>query len=258
MPDTVSIDSVYAKIEQKETTTGSVEGIQFYLDVGTPDDEDSKFLWKLIETYKFRSEIIAEYIYYGADSIVSIEEDSLKVCWRTQEIPEIFTYSTINLTLPKIRNFPLHYVDNQTKRISERYSLLVNQYTISDDTYHYWNEIKKQNEESSSLYSKQPFHITGNLINIDNPENVILGHFMVAGVSKKRIYVNRPSISFPIACESRHDYFIGVITSPNPKLPIYVTNLGGDGGVVWGSTYESCFDCRMHGGSHNKPDFWED
>ena len=222
-------------------------------------DKSRQFLWIPVETYIFRGDLPLDYIYYRVDSIESFEGATLSVCWRTERIFDTFTYSTKNLTETKIKNYPLHYVNTETKRLSERYSLLVNQYSITENAYKYWDEIKKQNAESSSLYTRQPFQIRGNLTNIDNPDDMILGYFMAAGVSRKRIFVNRPQLYFRyLVCKASAEGFREMFKPPT-IFPKYVSIISGDdGGTDLGTAPLSCFDCQLQGGTLIKPDFWED
>ncbi len=218
------IDSVYTKIESKETAEGNFEGLQFYINAEDTNDKNRYFLWKLIETYKYKPGLQVEYLYYFySDSIASVENDSINEfvninneCWNSEKIKDIYTYSTQNFTDSKVNNFALHYVNTDTKKLSEKYSLLINQYSITEDAYEYWNEIKKQNAESGSLYTTQPFQTRGNLVNIDNIDDIILGYFMVAGISKKRIYIDRPHLDFIENCVSSYDYYLYLISLPIP------------------------------------------
>ncbi len=255
LEEPTEIDSVYSKIEYK----GNFEGLQFYIDTETVNNRSRQFLWTLIETYKYEADDYPlDYIYYSEDSIVSPPSefvDMINLCWKTEKVFGIFTGSYKNVMEPKLKNLPLHYVDTETKRLYKRYSLFVNQYSISDDAYRYWTEIKEQNDESGSLYTKQPFQIAGNLTNINNPDDIILGFFMVAGVSQKRIFVDQPPLNFYFdVCEASADTYRRWLNAAHPSYPIYVKLVGGE----YGKAGLACFDCRMEGGKTNKPDFWED
>ena len=100
------------------------------------------------------------------------------------------------MTTPKIDRYALHYINTQTRQLSVRYSLLVKQYTIGKEAYVFWNGLEEQNSDQESLYTSQPYQINGNVKNIDNNTEPVLGYFLVAGVSEKRIFVDRPK--YPI------------------------------------------------------------
>ncbi len=146
--------------------------------------------------------------------------------------------------------------------MSIRYSLFINQYTINENAYRFWNNIKEQNEEAAELYSRHPYRILGNVFNVDDKDELVLGFFRVAGITQKRIYVHRQELSvkmyYPVYQLTENDYqaygfmFLGgrdasglfCITEDefgNRTLPNQV-----------------CIDCTYKGTSLDKPDFWED
>jgi len=254
LQEPIEIDSIYTRVEYKEITEGPVEGLQFYIDTEVLPDNNRQFLWTFTETYKYNSELLLDYTYFNPDSIVKNYSDTGTVCWQTEKSYATFTCSAENFREPKISHFPLHYINNLTNKLSERYSVLVNQYTISEEAYHYWNEIEKQQAESGSLYTRQPYQISGNLKNINDPEDNILGFFMVAGVSQKRMYIDRPSLTFNYSTCSP---VINLFQNSNPyslKYPLYAMVMeSGD----YAFAPRRCFACQLNGGTLIKPDFWE-
>jgi len=255
LQEPVGIDSVYAQTEYRETSDGQEAGLQFYVNAENLQGIERQFLWTITETYEFHSEFKLDYIYYRIDSIVKNYGDSGEVCWHTYLLPETYDFSTEYQSDPVVRNFPLHYVSTKTNRISVRYSVLIRQMTISEEAYRFWHEVKKMNEESGSLYTRQPYQIRGNLTNSSNPDDIILGYFITAGVSTKRIFVDRPDLPFDYTeCHPATD----VLTSGNPndlRFPLYATILP-SGEEGFSPLY--CFDCVLQGGTEQKPYFWEE
>lgn len=254
MSEPVGIDSVYPKISYRNTSEGQVEGLQFYVNTGTYNNDGRQFLWTLNETYQYSAEYDLDFIFYTPDSSVDVRSDSVAVCWQTARIFDKFAYKSQSVNEQKLDGYPLHYIDTETNKLSVRYSVLVNQYTISDEAYHYWNEIIIQNAESGSLYTRQPYQIRGNMKNIHDNDDIVLGYFMVAGVAKKRVFIDRPALNFRYA----QCYPVENLLEMDPKLltwPLYATELP-NGSLGFASM--SCFDCQLQGGTIIKPDFWED
>jgi len=69
---------------------------------------------------------------------------------------------------------------------------LVKQLSINQEAYKFWKSLGEVNTETGSLLSKQPYQIRSNVKNINDGDEPVLGYFVVAGMAKKRIYVNRP------------------------------------------------------------------
>lgn len=253
------IDSVYGILETKEESgySHTLQGVQFYLDNHSEVKDTCYYLWKLSQTYKYRASFTLDYIWAGEMITVS-NPDSLITCWRTKPVNSFYTYSTKYIDQPVINKFPLNYTTTETKMLSVRYSLLVNQLSISETAFEFWDALRQQNLSNDNLYTQQPVQIRGNIRNIMNEDEVVLGYFTVAGVAQKRIFINRPSVLtfYYTICDPDFESMIFVGASPPTFWPIYITNVPGKGNALGGS--DVCFDCRLEGGELTPPDFWED
>lgn len=251
----VEIDSVYATTGRELTTEGYVDGMQFYVNSGSITGSNTNLLWSLEETYKFRSEYKLDYIYYGPDSIVKNHSDSGLVCWRTETPDQTFSYTFAGNGNSHLNGFPLHFVNTHNVKLSERYSVEVIQHTISDEAYKYWSEIQKLHLETGSLYSRQPYQVKGNIFDTGDSEAVVLGYFMAAGVSKKRIFVDRPPFVFNYEICQYVVNLLDIVHPADIRFPVFAMELESDDR---GFADQSCFDCRLKGGTLTEPDFWKE
>ncbi|MBC8320082.1 MAG: DUF4249 domain-containing protein [Bacteroidetes bacterium] len=250
------IDSLYGLLESPEYISDKKEkhGYQFYIDNHSNTADTCYYLWKLSHTYEYKSTFDIDYIWDGA-IIPYPDPDSLRTCWRTTNVNEIFTYSTEYLDPPVIINFPLNFISTKTKMLSIKYSLLVKQLSISEDAFNFWDALRQQDIEQGNLYSQQPIQIVGNIHNVNNANEPVLGYFTIAGVTEKRIFVRRPGLRFYYdICEPDFEA-LAYINFSNPEFwPIYLTIIP-DRGLA-GAAQEVCFDCRLEGGNIIPPDFW--
>ncbi len=254
IPEPIGIDTIYAELEYKQDIDMSHDlvGYRFILNSNKSASDTNYFFWNLTETYEFTSDFYIDYIYKGY-----IEKfpnfDSVYRCWKTETVPEIFILNTAELSTSQVKNFPLIYVTTETKKLTIRYSLLVEQFTIDYENYKFWRDINNQITEGGGLFTSQPFQIRGNVKNVTNPDEAVLGYFMVAGISTKRIFVNRPPVDFYYQkCNPITDLRGLGFTKP-PDWPIYLTVLP-SGKKAYSS--EFCFDCTLKGGNLNPPEFW--
>ena len=251
------IDSLYGVLESDEfgNLNHDFPGIQFYIDNHSDLPDTSYYLWKLYQTYEYRASFDLDYTWEG-EFIPFPKPDSLKTCWRTVVATEIFTTSTKFFDTPSITRFPLNFVSTETKMLSRRYSLLVRQLSISESAYNFYVGVKEQNDEQGSLWSQQPYQIPGNMFNINNPERPALGFFIVAGVSEKRIFVDRPNLVFYYTeCTPDFEWGRWLPYEPESNWPFYFDDIMFLGWAT--ADQKSCFDCREDGGSLAPPDFWE-
>lgn len=256
------IDSVYAKIETvvNDDLPYNIEGYRFYLNTHTISPEPTYLLWRLDATYKYSADLIIRWMYDGQLHQYT-NSDSLRYCWINNKIYTYFLFNNENVNTNTIRDFPLHYVATDVRDLSIRYSLLTKQYSISKDAYIFWSNVKEQNENLGDLYTKQPFQIRGNVFNINNKSEPVLGYFMVAGTSEKRIFVNKPDPPVVMRygeCKLvEQDYWnFGTLFLSSPaEWPEFATF---DENGVSAYPPQVCLDCREKGGSIEKPGFWID
>ncbi len=256
-----SIDSVYFEIKTVETSDpeNPLEGIQFYIDLEAGEDQPRNYRWELVETWEYNAAHIIQYYFDGQLLHVMPDPYIYYRCWCTGRISDIYTASTKHSVSNRIYKYPLHFVSSQTHRLKIRYSLLVKQFALSDDAYRYWDQMRRQQQESGGLYETQPLQISGNVYNVNDPDELVLGFFNVASSSEKRIFVDAQSeLNFPrIGCTL--DTVNNMYELPPPVYyPVYMRSLSPMGtGPPYGVGRGLCFDCTSGGGTTVKPDFWE-
>jgi hypothetical protein len=64
-------------------------------------------------------------------------------------------------------------------------------YHVDKTTHQYWKRQEDQRKLGGGIFDKVPAQIIGNLTCLNNPDRHVLGYFMVAGKTKKRVLVDR-------------------------------------------------------------------
>jgi hypothetical protein len=248
----------------------SYPSVQFYITTDASGDYAKNYLLELEETWKYHSWYPIMWVWDGSLKMISEgPSDSLQTCYRTLPIPEIYTYSTRNISGSNIRRFPINKVTNQTDRLSIRYSLLARQYSLTDRAYDFWNALEGQAKQSDELYETQPVSIRGNIVSRENPEETVLGLFFATAVKEKRIYIKPDLVTSKDYCRPWSSpetdsmlAHLAIIYPNGAPRPIYLYG--------WDVPFpmqepnvryvedQACFDCRLKGGSLIPPWFWED
>lgn len=264
MKENIGIDSLYAQYTEQEVLgiPYGVPAYQFFIDTEIAPNKENYFLWTITETYEYNIDKEIQYIetvdQWGQLIIILHDTTYTKfeTCWKTMNVGNIFTGKTSNLSIPVITNQPLHIVTTETKKLTKRYGIIANQYIIDEQAYVYWNNIQKQSSDVNFINSTQPLPIRGNVKNTNDKEDIVLGYFTVASVSREKLFVNALTGPFYYSkCIVIIDEE-GIVNLKERYGPpwFFVEN---DNGIV-GITYPDCIDCRTDGGYLEKPDFWED
>lgn len=253
------IDNVYGELEHRADPSKYFgrDGYQFYIDLKPMPTNDNYFFWNMQSTYKFRADFPIFFYYDNGKRYEVLNNDTLRTCYRTVDILDIFILNTSDLKQADVKHFPLNYEDNYTKALSIRYSLNVKQFKINQSCYEYWSDIKKLRDAQGDLYTQQPYQVKNNLMNLTHPEVPVLGYFTVGGFSEKRIFVNTPPV------EARYDVCV-IQGDPVKHLDDFLWKHPD----LWPyffpeKTYgdhfidQGCLDCRKTG-VLEKPSFWID
>ncbi len=254
MPESPEIDSIYYIREDIPTTNPDkpLQGIQFYIDLDGSNTNSHYFRWEVIETLEHHASY-PKLWFWNMKTIVEVSppDYSKFICWTTQPVRNIYTLSTENLVQNKYSMYKFHFVDNLTQRLTFCYSLLINQFSISEPTYRYWDKLRINSSDQGGLYATQPIRIKGNLRSITNPELEILGIFSASSIRTKRIFVQN--------VENLEKYYQECGSRPIAPFDLneyeikYLLNVPGEGLQITGN---ECVECNYLGGSLIKPNYW--
>ncbi len=240
------IDSMYyEKIDTEITLDGRVkeQECQIYLNTSDPDGLCKHYRWDFTETWMFK-------LPYNVPN---------QICWISSNSTSIYIKSTSVLSEDVIDKMPIHYVSAKTDRLSERYSLLVNQYSLSEDEFNYWEKLQNVTQNVGSLYDITPVSIPGNVYCIEDPKEQVLGYFSVSAVTSKRIYIED---SFKGLVRLYDECPNDTIRGPLPD------NLGISTWIIIDNSWnfsdpyivltkiKGCADCTVRG-TTKKPLFWK-
>lgn len=91
---------------------------------------------------------------------------------------------------------PAAFIEDDGFRFVNKYRVDLHQYSVSQEAYRFLRLVKQQSEISGSIFDPPPATIRGNMISLDNPDEVVLGYFMAAGEASKRIYIDKSDLTF--------------------------------------------------------------
>jgi hypothetical protein len=184
------IDTIYYEKEMGFSNNQSEThlGISLYLDSKTGDENNKYYRWEYEETWKFKVPNLQKFNYINDSTILPVTSVK-EFCWKQQKSSEILINS-ISAGQSNIRREPLCFITpDKTDRLTVQYSILVKQFSISQKEYEFWDHIKKVSESGGDIFGSQPFPVIGNISNIKNLEEKVLGYFQVSAVKSRRKYI---------------------------------------------------------------------
>lgn len=248
------VDTVYYEVTDviDKVSGDDLQGLQFYIDLRASDSTSRYFRWKLNETFEYTSIEPVTYIIMP-DTVIFLDNIfEFYRCWKTQKITRLFLSTTENLVLNEKKKIPLNFVSTQSDRLKYKYSLQVEQYTLSKGAYQYWQKKKIETQESGGLYTQQPGKPVSNIQRVGDASETVLGYFWASHKTEQRIFVPRiPSLPVPgDNCEA-----VDFDPKVHKTVPRYIYVDEFRNRVLTGVSF--CFDCTLKHGSTTPPDFWE-
>jgi hypothetical protein len=239
------IDSLFYEkvvIHEKDENHQLQEGSQVYLNAYDPKGDCNFYRWDYVETWKFQLP------YYVPN----------QTCWITNNSSDINIKNTSILSEDRVTRLPLKFISNETDRLEVRYSILVNQFSVSEDEFSYWEKLQNISENVGGLYDIVPSSIPGNIFCVEDPGEQVLGFFSVSAKASQRIYIDEnfrglPNLYFecPADTLSYSDPILGL----NSTVWVIIDEPYEGYKVI---TYtKGCADCTVRG-TTIKPDFWTD
>jgi len=273
-----SIDKVHYKAgkEWNSDETEELDGLSILVDGNAY--KGGYIRWLYDEDWKFKIPFPVRVTYNyttGTWDYIRVQND---LCWKQSSSNHIMIHSFESQSNAVIKNKPVCFVPSEvTDKLTVRYSILVKQLSISKDEFEFWSKLKISSENVGDVFGTQPFSIVGNIKNVNDSKEPVLGYFQTGSVSSKRIYIDRitvadmnlPLIEYDHGCKV--DSFVADGLSYISPLEIYekkvvpgsyslhdlIYNDMGMGVIGLLLTRHECADCRITG-SDQKPDFWED
>ena len=239
------IDSIYYEKKIFAQSALPVEGCNIYLNTHDPSNNCRFYRWEYSETWEF-------HIPFDFPN---------NVCWLSNNPAEILIKNASSLSDASINRLPVISITDPVDRLSVKYSILVNQFSLNEDEYFYWERIKNMANPAGGLYDIIPASIPNNIYCLEEPYKKVVGYFSVSAMTSKRLFIKdnfTGANTIYVRCLSdtifttRPDtihglgndlWILKVLSNKVPPGYIYTVDRG-------------CVDCRSRG-TNVKPVFWD-
>ena len=240
----------------------SIDGVNINVSSTGTASASRYYKWNYIETWKYHSEfystlkIIDEVVYSR------FPEEQIYFCWRTTNSSQILINSTDSFNKNSISKFPLIFLPVGSEKLTIKYSVLVQQTSLTEASYNFFDQLQKTTQNLGGLFDPLPSKVTGNIINENNPEEKVLGYFYGSSMETKRIFISNGSLpqslqKTPSKLECSLVNVLFENYSKRAKSLIIVSSYGAPFTVGYSFSYAECIDCRVQGGTTTEPLFWK-
>jgi hypothetical protein len=241
------------------------EGVRIFVNTQDPTKAIRYFKWDYAETWEFQSTYLPVWKFdttaIGIQIVQTGPDLSKYTCWQTLPSTQLLLGSSVGLVQGIISDMPLNFIPRASQKLSVEYSILVHQYALTQGAYEFLEEMKKNTEETGSLFDPQPSQLSGNIHCLTSPSELVIGYVIIASAQSGRIFISNvqvPHWNYSAYCPQDSILPPKKITEALAKdeVPLYVLNRDlahGIDSIIAVSDY--CVDCTLTG-TNQKPSFW--
>lgn len=239
-------------------------GAQIYVSSSDPSGNTRYYRWEFEATFEYHSRAYSKLVFENgqlkARSYDQMEQ--MYTCWKTDKSTKILLGSSVSNTKDVISQAPLDFIPPTDIRLGVRYSILVRQYALSKKAYEFWKAIGSNSEELGGFFGNIPTEIISNINCKSDPKQQVVGYICASKVSEKRVFFNRPGYwRYFTNCEVdtliNSPLTIQTLFSQGHSIAYSYLSGGRDSSRIEYARDAKCADCRLRGGSGEKPDFWQ-
>ncbi len=198
-PETVipvaPIDSLILQFKKIPTADPAIfiSGVEVFARFQDPPDSRNFYTWRnngtfLVETHP---ELFAiRNVFTGVPT--PAPKDCCSVCW----INELNADFSIKILDDKNTNGNINtelaaFIPDNGVRFSTRYVAVIHQLSISSEAHAFFDLLNKQLSIEGNIFDPPPATIRGNMINLDNQEENVIGYFYASDVFIDTVRINR-------------------------------------------------------------------
>ena len=172
-------------IKQEQTVVGSIGRpyIDVFVATPLPTNQDFWIRWEVINMYDFM-EVLCSPVQSVTPTCYVIGE---------QNVQEITLLDGTNVAADYLPKFKVSekFIPGEDAEFRGLHYFLVHQKSITKRAHIYWQNINSLANQTGSIFDAPPAPIKGNIVNVNNPEEVVLGYFEVANEDVIRGYVTQ-------------------------------------------------------------------
>jgi len=154
---------------------GKGQPVSIHVATHSPDLKVLYYRWSYKEDWEVRSEVyLQNYPYF---------------CWNYGNSSQLLLGSAEKTVFGRITD-KLTEMPPSSSRLSALYRIDVKQNVISKRAYDYFTNIKKNAEQSGSIFAPVPSELRGNITCITDPGRPVIGYVDISTTTQKRRYIS--------------------------------------------------------------------
>jgi len=199
------IEAVYYERQEfqeiaEDNTVSTFEGFQIFIDTKDPSDHKNYYMWSCTGTYEIHTQ---PWNFFDIKRRVIDPKDCCAVCWINERFSNINVLDDRVFAGTSLQKKPVSFIrirnSDRTRHFRGKYHVEVNQLSLTKEAYRYWSSIEEQISSTGSIFEPAPGIITGNIRNINDPEEAVFGFFGASSVSTLSVFIPADEVEYSVS-----------------------------------------------------------
>lgn len=192
----------------------STYALKVFIDSKGVENEDNLFRWRWTTIHKTKSnpeletrttpggevpvpQLCSGYVYQRRE-LIRIGDCTCCICWSYNYSPEALVSNNSFVNEIQFNKQFLGLIPATAMHFYDRYYIEVEQLSLTEEAYHFWSLVEKQQVGSTDLFQPNAIKIRGNIKNIANADDEVLGYFGASGAAAISLYIPPSEIPFEL------------------------------------------------------------
>lgn len=193
----IAIQDIYFQSETipVEGEINLASGVGIYVDVEDPAGQNNFYYWRNgPSVYELHTR---PDLYVNRETRAPAPKDCCNLCYVQEEVGNYSVFLSNDDVFDGLSTrMKAGFIPDDGLRFVTTFRVDLKQLSITAGAYRFLRLVKQQVGTSGSVFDPPPANIRGNMISLDNPNEVVLGYFMAAGEVEERIYINGADLDF--------------------------------------------------------------
>ncbi|QQL50450.1 DUF4249 domain-containing protein [Mucilaginibacter ginkgonis] len=242
--------------------------IEIYATTHDPNKASTYYKYDYTDAWEFHAAFQSQLKVVGSTIVTrNLPADDIFTCWSNSSSTLINLASSAKLSQDVIYQNRVNTIPSDAEKISVRYSILVKQRVLTKEEFDFWTNLQKNTEKLGSIFDAQPSVLSGNIHNINDANEVVVGYVTAGTEATQRIFINRSQLPIsyhkadPNHCATDSLLYYNPLSGihevqeyilTNQQIPISGFNLPAQGII---GAPPICADCTLRG-TKAKPSYW--
>jgi len=171
-------------------------GVDIYAKYTKSDSTSNYNMWEYSGVYYINT-FPELYIAYTRRGPVSMPKTCCADCYKSEESSEIMI-SSFDLGATTA-NQKLFFLEDDGYRFYDKYVLTLNRYSMTQKAYQFYKLVEQQLKINGDIFDPPPATISGNIINIDNLDELVVGYFSASQVTTDTLVITSDNLDYQVS-----------------------------------------------------------